>query len=154
MSARRRISWPLAAVAASAATLAVPGCATGPDDDAPGLVRALLVPDQAYRDWWDEIGDCAGLQGDFDRLRFFEVVAPLFLNGSRFPCGGGDLCNGIWEPPHDITLAPAHLDSERLVKHEMLHDLLGVTGHPPVFETCDVTWDGGDPRSRPRGLPR
>jgi len=119
----------------------------------PELVRSMIVPDSAYRGWWDELQICSGTTADFDRVRFFEVVSPLFIERSQFPCGGGFFCNGIWEPPHDVTLAPAFLGTERLVKHEMLHDLLEVFDHPAVFETCEASWDFSDLRGRRGPVP-
>ncbi|MCG8469118.1 MAG: hypothetical protein MJB57_13085 [Gemmatimonadetes bacterium] len=116
----------------------------------PSLERKELLPDLQYRVWWDELQACAGTSGDFARLRFYEVVSPLFFEETQFPCGQGFFCNGMWEAPHDIILAPAFTRSERLVKHEMLHDLLATVEHPPVFDTCDASWDFGDPGSTRR----
>lgn len=116
------------------------GCALLTVSDDPALRRQTYPEPAVYRTWWTQIQRCSGLAGDYDDVRFFVAVSPLTAGGRRFPCGGGALCNGLWEAPHDITLAPAYLEDERLVQHEMLHDLLGVPGHPPVFEGCDVEW--------------
>jgi hypothetical protein len=45
---------------------------------------------------------------------------------------------GWWEPPHTIYIAAAHWLDERLVEHEMLHDLLQTGGHPPIFQICGI----------------
>ncbi|MDX1392908.1 MAG: hypothetical protein R3195_00900 [Gemmatimonadota bacterium] len=127
-------------VAISGATVAA--CGVGPDEYSDELIRRGIPTPIEYAAWWDEISECSGEQGDFDALRVYVVVAPLELNGTAFPCGG-ELCNGIWERPHDITFAPAHIGDETLVKHEMLHDLIRVAGHPAVFEECGVTWGNG-----------
>lgn len=97
-----------------------------------------IVPPSAYRVWWAETESCSGVQGDFERVRFYLVRAPVGGTGRWFPCESeeGALCSGLWRAPHDIYLAPALVESERLVKHEMLHDLVRVAGHPPVFESC------------------
>lgn len=138
----------LEVVALGAGVLAGGACSldTGPEG-VPHLQRESFIAGPDYVAWWSEIQACSGLAGAFDRLSFFVVVEPLFVQGRQFPCGpNGVMCNGMWEPPHDITLAPAHLDTERLVKHEMLHDLLEAAGHPPVFEQCEVEWaSGADP---------
>ncbi len=120
---------------------------TGPEG-VTHLRRESFVAGPDYVAWWGEIQECSALSGAFERLAFYVAVEPLFLQGRQFPCGAnGLMCNGMWESPHDITLAPAHLDTERLVKHEMLHDLLQAPGHPPVFEECRVDWtSGADPR--------
>jgi hypothetical protein len=137
-SVRHRRSGPGIALS----VLAFCGCNVGTD---PGDLSAQLVRRPApapieYSLWWSEISQCSGRSGDLLAVRFLVVVSPLNRTGTSFPCGGGFQCNGIWEAPHDITLAPAHFASQVLVKHEMLHDLLQATGHPPVFEQCGVAW--------------
>ncbi len=107
----------------------------------PELVRKQILPDLAYRAWWNELQSCSGATADYNRLRFFEVVSPLSAGDSQFPCGRGFSCNGMWERPHDISLAPAFVNSRRLVKHEMLHDLLATVEHPPLFDACEASWD-------------
>jgi hypothetical protein len=88
--------------------------------------------------WLGETEECSGLTGTLDRISFYRVTAPLSDDGVDFPCGGGYRCSGLWRAPHDIYLAPAVLRVERLVKHEMLHDLIGAPGHPPIFEACNL----------------
>lgn len=119
---------------------ALGSCGVGTDPD--GLVRRTFEPSLQYRAWWAQISQCSGRTGDLPRIRFFVAVHPVSIGGRQFPCGDGAFCNGIWEAPHDITLAPALTGDERLVKHEMLHELIREAGHPPVFEACDVEWEG------------
>lgn len=119
---------PTAIVCASLAA----ACVFGPEDSE--LKKERFDPPAIYRTWWVEAQECSGKQGDFDRLRFFEVLAPLDEDGWLFPCRPDLQCSAFWEPPHDIVLAPAVLTIERFVKHEMLHDLLA----------------GPSPDSRPR----
>jgi len=121
------------------------GISTGPDGAEGLLQRESLRISLEYRAWWNEISVCSGLEGDVDVVRFFRVTAPLYLAGTEFPCGDGLRCNGLWEAPHDISIAPAYLSNRQLVQHEMLHDLLGAPGHPPVFEECGVAWGAGHP---------
>ena len=87
------------------------------------------------------------------------LYAPLLLvvinafNSSRsfaFPPSGFtfrwflDAANsqGMWTSPHRIYLSEfARSDSAGdyfTVRHEILHDLLGAGGHPPVFRTCNL----------------
>jgi hypothetical protein len=127
------------------ASAVIVGCGVGPDPDglpSNTVLEAIPTPFE-YEPWWEEISDCSGIAGDLDRVSFLVVVQPLLLNGGAFPCGDGLICNGLWESPHTITLAPAHVATEKLVKHEMLHDLVGQSGHPPLFEQCDVDWGAG-----------
>lgn len=126
------------------AVLALAACGVAPDPDGlpGGTVRQGIPAPFEYLDWWDEISECSGESGDINEVRFYVVVRPLLLLGNAFPCGNGLVCNGLWEAPHDITLAPGHVGTETLVKHEMLHELIRVAGHPPVFAECDVEWGG------------
>lgn len=121
------------------------GVSTGPEGRETLLLRERVSVSTEYRTWWNEISACSGLEGDVDAVRFFRVTAPLYLAETQFPCGEGLRCNGLWEAPHDISIAPAYLSNRQLVEHEMLHDLLGAPGHPPVFEECEVDWGGGHP---------
>ncbi len=61
---------------------------------------------------------------------------------TTFPCDYGS-CRGLWVSPHSIYLsdAAAHdyfFEDFFTVKHEILHDLVGKPGHPPVFEQCGL----------------
>lgn len=141
----------IAGVARVAGVLLLGGCGVvnAPPSLEEEIAREIFPVPVEYRMWWNEISACSGTVGNIDQVRFFRVVAPLYVEGTQFPCGDGALCNGLWEAPHDITLAPAYLASPRLVKHEMLHDLLGAPGHPAVFDECDVSWGTTHPEMIP-----
>ena len=129
--------------------MVVAACSLGPDaEEPPRLVRDVVDPPPEYTQWWLELETCSGLDGDLRLVTFLEVVDPVMFGGLQFPCGDGQLCNGMWEAPHDISLAPRYVNHARLVKHEMLHELVRSPGHPQVFEACDVTWDAGHARQR------
>jgi len=118
-----RLRWPVLTAAAALACL---------DSFAPAGAREFTPPD-TYRTWWAEIKACAQLSGDLSRIQWYEVP------GSTYDCPtrpGG--CAGWWRPPHSIYLAQAWLDYRPIVEHEMLHDLLQRSDHPPVFQTCGV----------------
>ncbi|MBK6487788.1 MAG: hypothetical protein IPF98_13135 [Gemmatimonadetes bacterium] len=105
-------------------------CRFEPDGAAP-----LDVPD-AYRTWWADLERCAQRSADFDRLRFWTV------NGETFPCPDGP-CAGRWQSPHHIYIAERWINHPALVKHEMLHDLLGTGDHPPATfgpAGCNLFW--------------
>ena len=76
-----------------------------------------------------------GASGNFDRVRW-SVVA-----GHSFPCASGK-CAGHWEPGHEIYIAQDWTTNEMVVRHEMLHDLIGRAGHPdpPFGSPCPLTW--------------
>lgn len=95
-----------------------------------------MDPPPVYREWWAKTEACSGLTGDFDRVRW------LVVEGHSFPCASGR-CAGHWESSHQIYISADWTMSEMVVRHEILHDLLGRTGHPnpPFGEGCPLTWD-------------
>lgn len=105
------------------------GCRFEPTGDSP------LDPPAEYREWWAKTEACSGLSGDFDRVRW-QVVA-----GHSFDCPSGQ-CVGHWESNHEIYLSEDWAMNEMVVRHEMLHDLLGRPGHPtpPFGHGCPLTW--------------
>lgn len=117
--------------------LGLAACVLGPDRDG-GLEAERFTPFPVYQVWWEQVQKCTGIQGEFARLRFFEVVAPVSPSGGASPCDAtGTLCPAFWQEPHDIYLAPAFIRTEPIVKHEMIHDLRQTTDHDHlVFEVC------------------
>ena len=122
-SARARLVW------AAGLLLALAGCGFDPEGDMP------LDPPPIYREWFAKTEACSGRTGDFDRLRW------SVIEGHSFPCSSGE-CAGHWRTIHHIFLAGDWVMDEMVVRHEMLHDLLGRTGHPdpPFGEGCPLTW--------------
>jgi hypothetical protein len=129
--------------------VALTGCGFDPEGDLP------LDPPPIYREWFAKTEACSGRIGDFDRLRW------SVIEGHSFPCSSGE-CAGHWRTNHHIFLAGDWVMDEMVVRHEMLHDLLGRTGHPdpPFGEGCPLTWaswNGGSAglsigRVRPRDI--
>lgn len=113
------------------------GCGFDPVGEVP------FDPPAEYRAWWAATEACSGRRGDFDRVRWFVI------EGEGFQCPSGR-CAGHWEDDHTIYLASAWTRSELVVRHEILHDLIGRPGHPdpPFGRGCGLTWetwrDGGD----------
>ena len=109
--------------------LAVAACGFEPAGDTP------LKPPSLYREWWARTEACSGRTGDFDRVSWFVV------DGPGFACPGG-VCAGHWESTHRIFLAGDYRQNELVVRHEMLHELLGRPGHPdpPFGAECPLTW--------------
>lgn len=93
-------------------------------------------PPAIYREWHARTVACSGVSGDFDRIRWFVI------EGDGFECPSGR-CAGRWQSGHDIYLASAYVANEMVVRHEMLHDLLGRSGHPdpPFGDPCPLTWE-------------
>jgi hypothetical protein len=124
-----RRSVPARLIWAAGLLLALTGCGFDPDGDMP------LDPPLIYREWFAKTEACSGRTGDFDRLRW------SVIDGYSFPCSSGQ-CAGHWRTDHQIFLASEWVMDEMVVRHEMLHDLLGRTGHPdpPFGDGCPLTW--------------
>ena len=99
-------------------------------------VHERFDPPAEYRTWFSATEGCSGLAGDFERLQFYRVP------GEEFSCPSG-MCVARWTDDHHIYVAEAFLTNEMVVRHEMLHDLIGSPGHPdpPFGESgCKLTW--------------
>jgi hypothetical protein len=121
------------------------GCAADP---AAPSAHEQFDPPPVYREWFASTEACSGLGGDFDRLRFYRVP------GDEFSCPSGT-CVARWIDAHQIFVAEAFLENEMVLRHEMLHDLIGQSGHPdpPFGESgCRLTWTSWSGRTA--GVPR
>lgn len=81
-------------------------------------------PPGIYRVWYAEMEACSGLKGDYDRLRIASAKS-IRMDGTEY--------TGYWLPSHTILLRTDRLDYDRAVKHEFMHDLLQVKGHPAKY---------------------
>ena len=92
-----------------------------------------LAPLAVYSDWWRAAEDCSGRSAPMMRVRWFVVRGSdsFAYQGTRYD---GYWWNGV----HWIMLAEARLQDPGIVRHEMLHDLLGRGDHPAEFfqERC------------------
>jgi hypothetical protein len=127
----------------AAALLVAASCETATAPRPAGAFRIEAPP--GYEQLWQEVEQCSGLSGDLARITWH--VAPADTASGGFWCADGpdNACAGEWVAPHDIYLAgssPADPEGYAAdawtVKHEMLHDLVGRAGHPPVFDDCHL----------------
>jgi hypothetical protein len=95
----------------------------------PAAERAEPLP--SYRDWFREVEQDAGLTGDFDRIRWYRVPGDRWSNGDHAGI------RGMWvKRGNRIYIAQVYWGDSRVVKHEVLHYLLGDTSHDhPLFDT-------------------
>ena len=94
-----------------------------------GAVR--LEPLAPYRLWWSVTEACSGLRGDFNSVAWYTVPNTTVFT---LPDGGG-IADGAWyQSGNTIVVASAGTLSGPLVRHEMLHALIGGTsGHPAEY---------------------
>lgn len=102
----------------------------------------LFQPPAHYLDLWQQVESCSGLRGNFGRIAWFTVEGGAFPDPET-----GRPVLGHWAPKHIISLAGTvtggvYADADFIVKHEMLHDLIGHAGHPavPFASPCHLTW--------------
>lgn len=121
--APRGLAW------AAGLLIAVSACGFDPQGDVP------LDPPPVYREWWLKTQACSGLTGNFDRIQWSVIEGPSFA------CSSGQ-CAGHWNNDHHIFLAGDWVMNEMVVRHEMLHDMIGRPGHPapPFGQGCPLTW--------------
>lgn len=78
----------------------------------------------AFAQMWSEVEQCSGLRGDFSAVRFY--VVPHFSSEQG-------VVKGQWYRPHRIVLAVSWKNHPPTIKHEMMHDLLQDSEHPPHY---------------------
>ena len=120
---RFRAAVPLAAAFAAACQ-----APTGPT--LPAAARPIATP-SAYALWWQVTEACSGLSGDLSAVRFYVVP------GVNTIADGADQSLGMWySSGNRIVIAGAHQFDARVVRHEMLHALIGPAageGHPNEY---------------------
>ncbi|HEV7702757.1 MAG TPA: hypothetical protein VGO46_00640 [Gemmatimonadaceae bacterium] len=84
-----------------------------------------FVPPPEYRLWWSMTEACSGLHGSFSSIDWYVVPGTTALPGTHGEYQGEWFVQG-----NRISLASAKEFDGSLVRHEMLHALLGVNGHP------------------------
>lgn len=108
-----------------------------------GCFDALQAPREAvwyappaeYYIWWDELSACAD--------SYYPLVAQFYRvpgEGAYFVTSSGKRAAGEWIPPHNIYVSQVLIHERRVVKHEMLHDILnGDPSHSsPLWQKCEV----------------
>ena len=87
-----------------------------------------LAPLAVYADWWRATEECSGQAGALSRVQWFVV-----RGGDSFAYRGVRYDGYWWNGVHWITLAEARVQDAAIVRHEMLHDLIGRGDHPAEY---------------------
>lgn len=91
----------------------------------------LVDPPAAYALWWKVTEACSGISGDFAAVRWYVVPNVATI------ADGSDQSLGMWYAAGNrIVLAGRRAMDGRVVRHEMLHALVGPTsgeGHPNEY---------------------
>ena len=89
----------------------------------------------AYQQWFDEVGRCMGEANRVGAGRFSRIG--WYSSPSIHHRESGAKALGLWTEPHKITLHADFLEDASVVKHELVHDLLGSGTHgSEFFEVC------------------
>lgn len=118
------------------------GACTGFEPSAPSL-PALAVRIDApavYRQWFEETERCSGLVSEFQTVEWYVVEGV-----DQFMVDGAPRV-GMWQRSggrSQIVIAGNYAGHEMVVRHELLHHLIGEEGHPKsLFEQrCQLTWE-------------
>lgn len=90
---------------------------------------SVFTPPAQYRVWWSEVEACSGRTGDFDAVTWLRVDPPALLQDQD-----GTPVRGLWiAPGNRIAIHADYLERPLVPKHEMLHALLRVPGHPREY---------------------
>jgi hypothetical protein len=118
-------------IAIGAIALACAGCrdftAAPVAPDLPAGAQTLVPPPE-YVAWWTATEKCAGRSGDLARVSWFSLPGRTSFTylDSQY--------NGYWwDGVHWILLAGEKVQDGLLVRHEMLHELLGRGDHPAEY---------------------
>src|SRR5712671_6242500 len=95
--------------------------------DPPLPVNAMRFdPPAVYTRWWTMVESCSGFTRAFGNVEWYSAPGVLLS-----PDGDGDRVDGYWSLASNriVLVADDTLDGG-LVRHEMLHALVRVKGHP------------------------
>lgn len=93
-----------------------------------------IEPRTMWFEWYQDVEDCAEVDGSFTNVNWYQ--ADYIANSQT-----NEAHDGLFRPPHDIYLVQGRGASEHTVRHEMVHELLGLrdpkhTHAHPAFERC------------------
>ncbi len=116
----------------SAGAAAALACRDALPPEVPGASPYRALP--AYAFWWALVEQCSGLRGDFAAVRWSRVPGAEIPGSSERLGPGGS--QGQWAPArNEVTVVARDTASGPLIRHEMLHALLGpgASGHPAGY---------------------
>ncbi len=117
------------------------GCASLAPSEAVLPAGAVRMSAPAiYAEWYWRTEACSGTAGAFSTVEWYVVPGV-----ATFSTPHGEQV-GMWQVTggkNRVVIAGDYTGHEMVVRHEMLHQLLGREGHPPEFfaERCRLTWD-------------
>jgi len=100
-----------------------------------------FIPSPEFEAWYNEVLIACKRTGDCQTSRvddFAEIVWFQYKDAA-IPCGPAQRCDGqALIGANMIFLSPRAFYDRRVVKHEMLHLILGTGDHPQVFDFLNL----------------
>lgn len=89
-----------------------------------------IGPQPQYKRWYDELVAACGCEPKTP----YEAIAFQMVPGVTFKCDVWN-CDGAYILEYDMLfVTSAYANDERVMKHEMLHAILGRGDHPALFK--------------------
>ena len=112
----------------------------GPHQVALPLGAVEIAAPAIYREWSDRTEACSGLIRSFSSVTWYVVPGVESFQTEKGPKVGLWLSKGGADR---IVIAGTYRNDEMVVRHELLHHLLGQEGHPDGYfvTRCHLTWD-------------
>jgi hypothetical protein len=88
----------------------------------------LVTPPPQYRVWWEVVESCSGHTRSFDAVRWYRV--PL---GAGLTVDGKSAGGAWFADENSIAIGDGWRTNGSLVRHEILHAILGTGSHPDEY---------------------
>lgn len=85
-----------------------------------------FTPPAHYLDWWKEVEGCSGKTGDFDAVQWYQATFTDILPGTT-AAAISDYARQV------VVVAEYRKEEANVIRHEALHLIIKVPGHPPEF---------------------
>lgn len=119
------VKKPVLRIAALSLTLVAFPASCGDNIVDPKLPAGAVqfTPPAHYATWWEMTKSCSGRSGSMESVTWYQIPADLFVLD-------GKSVSAYWSAgSNQIVLSSGVLDDGQVVRHEMLHALLGEKGH-------------------------
>lgn len=114
------------------------GCKTITDIPAPAAIR--FNPPVEWKQLWLNVEECSGKLGTFDKVAWFVAQEKMYDEDGKELVGSWYYHHNIYLDSLVVITNSSFADwyKEKIVMHEMLHDILQTDQHPAEFQTCGL----------------
>ena len=94
-----------------------------------------MVAPAIYRSWFLEVAECMAREDDATEQRY--AMIEWYTADEIYHRERAAHAVGLWVEPHKVVIRSDRLDRAHVVKHELVHDLLGDGEHRSgLFRRC------------------